>query len=339
MSANSFRLEQLFEKYVSDTITNEELKEFWHLMDGITENDSLNKKLETLWNQWDNLYNPAARVNKEKIFSRILEKGKEGEINFEKIHRRRIWPRIAAAAAIFIFIVTGSYFFFLNRSRPEIDVQQRAMSESTAYIRNLKLSDGSTVVLQAASVLDYPGSFTGNTREVTLTGEAYFDIHHDAGKPFIIHTGKVKTTVLGTAFNIRADGKNITVSVTRGKVRVEDDRKVLAVLAPNQQITYTIRAAIAEQKAVNAMQIAVDWTKQDMVFEGASFGSIAEVVSKRYGVTIEFKNQELRQCMIVASFSGMETLENVMEILCTVRNASYSMKDNRHIIIDGKGCE
>jgi ferric-dicitrate binding protein FerR (iron transport regulator) len=339
MSANSLRLERLFDKYVSDTITNEELIEFWQLMVGITENDRMNKRLETLWNQVDNSYNPAARVNREKIFSRILEKGKEREINFEKLHRRQSWPRIAAAAAIIIFIVTGSYFFFLNGYRPETVFQQRARNGSTAYIRNVTLSDGSTVVLQATSVLDYPGSFTGNTREVTLTGEAYFDIHQDERKPFIIHTGKVKTTVLGTAFNIRADGENITVSVTRGRVRVEDDRKVLAVLAPNQQITYTVRAAIVEQKAVNAMQIATDWTKQDMVFEGASFASIAEVVSKRYGVTIEFKNPELRLCMIVASFSGIETLENVMEILCTIRNASYSIKDNQHIVIDGKGCE
>lgn len=80
----------------------------------------------------------------------------------------------------------------------------KAGDQLTGFIRHLTLPDGTTVVLQANSRLRYPEKFTGNTREITLSGEAYFDVAHDAQKPFIIHTGKIRTTVLGTAFKISA---------------------------------------------------------------------------------------------------------------------------------------
>src|SRR5690606_2859673 len=89
--------------------------------------------------------------------------------------------------------------------------------------RLLHLPDGSTVIVGVGSKLNYPSSFDSlRTREVYLEGQAYFDIRHNPQKPFIIHTGKVATTVLGTSFNIKAwpEDQDITVTVTRGKVRV-----------------------------------------------------------------------------------------------------------------------
>src|SRR6202012_4985743 len=147
--------------------------------------------------------------------------------------------------------------------------------------------------------LDYPAAFPADSREVTLRGQAYFDVRHDDRKPFIIHTGKVSTTVLGTAFNISSDSNKVTVSVTGGKVRVQDGKKILAELTPNQQIVYKVPEEAAEKTTVNAEQLVTNWTKQDMEFDGDSFGGIAEVLSKRYGVMIRFKNPELTKCLIV----------------------------------------
>lgn len=248
--------------------------------------------------------------------------------------------RWVAAACILLVLSSVAYFQFSSEKQPgNAMIQPTFTPPSASYIRYITLSDSSSVVLHAGSKLQYPVSFNGNTREVTLSGEAYFDIASNLAKPFIIHTGKVKTTVLGTSFNIKADGKQVIVSVTRGKVKVEDESKVLAVLTPDQQVSYDLPdAKIAHQK-VNANDIVTDWTREDMVFNGISFEEIAGILSKRYGVAVQFKNELLKKCKVRASFSGTEKLEQVSSVLCGIRNGTYQQLADGTIVLDGEGCE
>ena len=258
--------------------------------------------------------------------------------------RRRNWWRMAAAA-VFILLL-GSfvwYAFTLKAPKAEIAAVNPAAAvageKSTGFIRHITLPDGTRVVLQANSRLDYPEQFIGNAREVVLSGEAYFDVVEDKRKPFIIYTGRVRTTVLGTAFNIRAlpDDKKITVSVTHGKVKVENDRQLLAVLTINQQVTYQPVTAVVSKDTVNAASLVTDWTKHEMVFEGQSFEEVAALVGRRYGVEIRFKNEALKKCTIKAYFDGTETLENVLNVLCIISNAHRSMSDGKMVLLDGEG--
>jgi len=145
--------------------------------------------------------------------------------------------------------------------------------------------------------------------------------------------------VLGTAFNIKADEKRVIVSVTRGKVKVEDDRKVLAVLTPDQQVLYDVPESKTAQQKVNANSVVTDWTKEDMVFNGISFEEIAGMLSKRYGASVTFKNPAMKHCKIRASFSGTETIEQVVSVLCGIRNGSYVQMTDGTIALDGEGCE
>jgi ferric-dicitrate binding protein FerR (iron transport regulator) len=243
------------------------------------------------------------------------------------------------AAAVFILLSTGAYFWYSHAVTPEITrvIPPPATIEPLLYTRYLTLPDGSTVIVHAGSELSYPRSFSGNTREVTLKGEAYFDIRHNDHQPFIIHTGSVKTTVLGTAFNIKANDNKITVTVTRGKVKVEDTQKVLAILTPDHELVYDVIKAIPESRNAPAKQ-SISWARQDMLFDGASFADIAERMGRRYQVSISFANDHIKQCPISATFNGTESLEEVLTVLCTARNASYTMK-NGNIVIDGKGCQ
>jgi len=343
MPANSNRLQELFDKYVRSSITSEEFTEFWQLIKEMQDSDALSTELTSLWRQWETQAQPGAGPDKSKIFNRIMDKGREREIDFDKlrIHPLTRWSRKLAVAAAVVAISIGIYLLYTGKTKsiaaPSL---YAAHTQAPGYTRHIVLPDGSTVVLHAGSTLDYPAAFSSGSREVSLQGEAYFDVRHDDKAPFVIHTGKIFTTVLGTAFDISSDSNKVTVSVTGGKVRVEDGKKVLAVLASNQQIVYKVPDETTEKNIVNATQLVTDWTKQDMVFDGDSFGEIARVIAQRYGVSIRFKNPELVKCLIVASFSGTETLDNVLEMLCTIRNASYShQSESKEIIIDGKGCE
>jgi len=342
MASNTARLEELFDKYVRGTISSVEFNEFWQLVKEGHAGDALSAELTALWQEWETR-TPESGPDKAKVFNRIMAKGREREIDFGKLdaYSMKRWLRPVAAAAVLLLLLAGGYLLYILK--PAATIAQVAGIVQTQHpdrTRHIVLPDGSTVILHAGSKLDYPSTFPANIREITLSGEAYFDVRHDDRKPFVIHTGKVRTTVLGTAFNIRWDSSKVTVSVTGGKVRVENDKKVLAELSPNEQIVYNTSDDKTEQKKVDAGQLVTSWTKQDMVFDGDSFGAIAGVVSKRYGVTIRFKNPELAKCQIVASFSGTETLEFVLETLCTIRSASYVRNpDSGEIEIDGKGCE
>ena len=206
--------------------------------------------------------------------------------------------------------------------------------------RYIRLQDGSTVLLNEGSQLDYPAGFANNKREVTLSGEAYFDIRPDAKRPFIVHTGKINTTVLGTAFNIKAypEQKQITVTVTRGKVKVGDNKKTFGVIVPNESIAVNTEINSFRLERVNADE-ALTWKKQYLVLDDISLEEAAVLIGNRYHVNISFSKEALENCRISATFLNNENLEQVLTVVTGVVDADYTLQPNDEVIISGEGCE
>lgn len=335
------RLRELAEKWLTGEITPEEksLIEQWYNNEPGT---------PVFWKTPESEDEVRAR-----IFSRLQEtiaaSAPAEDVPVIGINRfRQNLRRIAGVAAIFAFAILGTWLLFQREKQNKAGTDQvsivasgsQILDQTTNYTRHLTLPDGSTVILKANSKLDYSGNFSGKSREVILVGEAYFDIRHDEKRPFIIHTGEVKTTVLGTAFNINANpySRRIVIAVTRGKVRVEKQDKVLAILHPNQQVVCNPNAPEGELKEVNAEALVTDWTRQDMVFDGQSFPQIVDLLNRRYGVEIRLNNPALEHCTIKAFFNGTESLDKVLDVLCIISNSRYSHPDEHRYIIDGEGC-
>lgn len=323
------KIKELSEKWMKGTLSEEEraLFESWY-----------HQPAEAAI-QW-----PGEETEEElrsRIFNSISAATRAGEGT--KILRLHRWRRISVAAVI---LIAGLTTWYVVRSRgPKAAVAlvhapaHKAAEKPAEFIRHFTLPDGTQVVLQKGGRLDYPAQFTGSGREVSLSGEAYFDVAEDNSKPFVIHTGSVRTTVLGTAFNIRAlpDNKEIIVSVTTGKVKVEDSRKLLAVLTSNQQIKYQPVSAAVSKDSVNVASLVTDWTKREMAFDGQSFEQVAQILGRRYGVEIIFKREALKKCSIKAFFNGTEKLENVLNTLCTISTTNYKMEDGNTVVLDGPG--
>lgn len=336
------RIQELAEKWLNGEITPEEQAEFeqWY-----------NNEAQTPV-FWENAESETAV--RDRIFSRLQKAIAQEEVPVGEISEAAIIPirhklrRAMAIAAVFCLASLVIWWLFQQEKQsagsPERSTlavsEPQIVDQTTNYTRHLTLPDGSTVVLKANSKLDYTGNFSGKSREVILVGEAYFDIRHDENRPFIIHTGEVKTTVLGTAFNINANpqSRKIVIAVTRGKVKVEKRDKVLAILHPNQQVSCTANAVEGELKEVNAEAIVTDWTRQDMVFDGQSFQQIVELLSRRYGVSIRLNNPALEKCSIKAFFNGTESLDKVLDVLCIISNSTFSHPEEHQYLIDGQGC-
>lgn len=248
---------------------------------------------------------------------------------------KRFW--LYAAVAAVCLTVLGISFWKLNDKEREalIATSPKEQSEN----RFVLLPDSSRVVLRPGSRLEYKTDFKGATREVSLIGEAYFDIYRKENQPFIIHTGKVKTVVLGTAFTIKAaDGEEeVKVMVQRGKVRVEREEKFMAELTANQQIEVRTAVEVPKQEALAAVDNTFDWTAEDMRFDAQAFSELTSRLERRYDVEIRFKNPDLAHCPISGKFSGLETLEEVLDFLCTTRGAIFQ-RNGQVVEIDGKGC-
>lgn len=272
------------------------------------------------------------------------------------VRRRRI-TRLAIAAALSAVITAllWTLSFHNDTSGRSATVQQLASSEymeevnKSGAIKRIHLSDGSTVVLEADGRLRYPRDFaSADMRVVYLSGEAFFDVAKDPGKPFLVHADQVVTRVLGTSFRVKArEGEgDIIVSVKTGKVSVyalsdhqaeEDSQKDAVILMPNQQLTYqrtldTFSKNIVEKPEILSPSV----TQEDFHFEDQPVKEVFAVLENAYGIEIIFDEEVMRRCHFTASL-GTEPLFEKLQIICRAIGARYEVIDAR-VVITSIGC-
>ncbi len=249
-------------------------------------------------------------------------------INLEEVPVIPLYKRIpyaAAAAVILIVGLTGLFFFQLNI--PD-EAHTTTFSNGTPSNQLVNLADGSSILLSPGSRITYPISFTNlRSREVVLDGEAFFDIRRDPSKPFIIETGKLKTRVLGTSFNIQAFQKesNITVTVMRGKVEVSAPGRTLAQLRPAEQIRYNSRTYKAVRSVVDTSGY-ITWKNPLLFFDDITVEEACRLISERYKVNIIVTGKTLGSKRFTTSFYKTERLEKVLESICEFNRAKYRSK-------------
>jgi transmembrane sensor len=342
--ANNIKFTELLNNYLAGKATPEDYRQLMQLIKGGKFDDLLKSHIDHALHHADTTTD-LDENNSRQILLNILNSEQQTDelINADKpAIKRRILLWTAAAAAVLLFVTVFYRFPDKKINKKEVarienkKLQPIIGDKGKKYIR---LEDGSTVLLNKGSRLDYPETFGTATREVTLTGEGYFDIQHEAARPFIVHTGKVKTTVLGTAFNIRAypGQKEIIVTVTRGKVKVSDDKKTMGTITSNESIAVNTENKSYRQEKVSTEE-AVAWKKQYLVLDNISLGDAAVLIDARYHVTISFSKDELKDCRISATFLDNESLEHVLNVVTGVINGRYSSQPNDQVIISGKGC-
>lgn len=325
MSVTDIR--QLLEKYEAGTCSPEELKALEAWYESFRHPDATDAGWEA----------------DEVLTRELMQDFRDMQRRRERLLGGNGWRSWWKVAAVVIPLAGIGAFLWMSRPSAGTSVPGPMLAEAPAKPdskRFIQLPDSSTVVLREGSTLLYPVAFDGNEREVTLTGEGYFDVREQPGKPFRIRSGKLVTTVLGTAFTIKAypGQEHVTVTVNSGKVKIEehDSNKLLGILQQDQQIIYENSAAVAETRRVKAEE-SVTWLKKGMDFNSVPFGDIAEQIAGQYQVKIEFASESLRNCRIRATFEGTETLDQVLFVLCTVGNTTYSHSE-KGIVISGEGC-
>jgi transmembrane sensor len=333
------RFKYLFQQFVNRKATPGEKDEFSSMLRSYDYDTEVQILLDELWE------NPSALNNMEAdkaewIFREII--ASPNSVRKTKIFT--IKRSLVGVAASFLLITGMSLLFYKQQSSPLIPVKSYVKNIQTVRPdiparRFINLPDGSSVILNVDGKLEFDKDFTNGNREVTLTGEAYFDIVHDTKHPFIVHTGKFRTTVLGTAFNIKASPGNETVIVTvrRGKVKVGDSINTYNIIDPDQQVVFKSEAVTHIKKSVESHAF-IAWTAGDIYFDDVSMRDVANQLQERFNVSIAFSNDLIKHCRFSATFLKGQSLAQILNIIGEFNQVKYHFQNKNSIILDGTGC-
>ena len=184
---------------------------------------------------------------------------------------------------------------------------------------SVKLPDGTIAYLNAGSKLMYPSSFNGNKREVFLIGEGFFDVTHNASKPFIVTTAELEVEVLGTKFNLSAypSDKTVETVLVEGKVKINETKFSLLknnhILEPNQQAVYYRKSTKTKIRKVDVMNY-VTWHEGYLNFNSTDLGNIVKKLERYYNIKIQIK-ESLGVSSITGKLKLVEETDNVLKIL------------------------
>ena len=270
-------------------------------------------------------------------------------------YRGILWAASVAAAVIIVALLALNHTN--NKQVLKNELAANVVTTRPGSKSKVQLPDGTQVWLNADSKISYKNNFLGDIREVTLSGEAFFDVVKDKTRPFIIHTGSIDLKVLGTAFNVRSypNEKTTETSLIRGSVEIllhnNPDKKY--ILKPNEKLVVNnsiTKAAGSKNQDENTGQdqqimtlskilfdkqdssnIETRWTNDLLDFDGTPFANIVTELERLYKVRFIIKDEKLKQVRFTGVFSN-KSLDEVMEALRISGQFQYKFKNDVVIV-------
>lgn len=252
------------------------------------------------------------------------------------------WKWLGAAAAA-VLIGIASFVVLRSNDHPVEMVKLMERQNGKATRASIELADGSKIWLNAESKLSYPDVFDGNTREVYLTGEAFFDIAPNPKKPFIVHFSAGSIHVLGTSFNVRAyENEAVQTSVRTGKVafirngRLGENPDTIYITPDEKVILQTAVADSDSNSIVKEVTSSEDdkaWTEGRLVFRDRTLEDIAAELERTFGKKVTFTSDAPRYYRLTGAFQD-NSLQDIMYYLARSKAFHYTITDSTLLITE-----
>ncbi|GAB3172929.1 FecR family protein [Telluribacter humicola] len=266
----------------------------------------------------------------------------------ETTQRTRILPvlqRVAAAAVLLLVVVWVGKGVLVPGGPEATTTPMTQRDVANGQQLTIKLTDGTVIKLNAGSTLSYPEKFRSKTREVHLTGEAFFEVASDPNAPFIIHTEDVQIRVIGTKFSVKAypEGDDVQVAVVEGKVGINPSEQASAqpstasekkevYLTPNEMATFE-----KDKKEINVTSFdeteLLGWKDGILYFEKADFAEVVRKLERWYGVKIRI--QAGKKVDPEWRFSGKfenKSIDYILNVCSYPDRFTYELTDREVII-------
>lgn len=196
----------------------------------------------------------------------------------------------------------------------------------------LVLSDGTKVWLNADSELSFPVKFLGKKREISLLGEAYFEVAENREKPFVIHAQENSVEVLGTAFNLRsyADEDRVETTLVKGSVKLNTADDKTLVLSPGQQ---GIIAADHSLTVKNVdTRLYTSWKDGMFTFKSMALEEIMKTFSRWYDIEVVYENEALKQLHFTGNMKRYEEINPHLRLISFTTNVDFEIEDHKILV-------
>ncbi len=277
-------------------------------------------------------------LKERKLFDSILLLGDKKTVHPRKgkiVQQIRSWKVAVwkvAAIAVILYALGNMYQFVPEEKKTVVPMQSIYVPAGQRV--NLTLSDGTNVWLNARTRMLYPAVFDGTVRQVTIDGEAYFDVMKDEEKPFVVETEKCKMEVLGTEFDIKSysDKEDCEVALMEGCVKVVSLRKTdeTLILEPNEKACLQADGTLKVSR-VDDFDI-YRWKEGLICFKKKSFLSIMNELEQYFGTQIKVENKEALKHSFTGKFRQTDGLDYALRVLQKDISFVYERDDENSTI-------
>lgn len=314
---------ELFAKELESNLTSEE-KEL--LNNGLQNNKLLNEQFQAMRHFWFRFY--------PKNFSHNIIERTEKKLKFtyknNSPKNNQIVYKIAVGILLLVSLGLSGFLFLKKENQPSLNEYQCKTNE----VRQIELSDGTKVWLNSGSSIIALEPFTGETRNVKLYGEAYFEVASDAKMPFIVETPNLNTKVLGTEFNISSwpNSKIQEIELYEGKVQLEPqgNNQNNVFLVPGKRAHFNTengKIVVSENGGEN--QAA--WRNGILNFYNEELNQIASILERKFNTQILVTCSKAGNLRYTAEFKT-ESLDKILHLLSEAKKFEYHISEQGVII-------
>lgn len=314
---------QHIRRYLNGTYNSREAKEMAESLLRADKDGVLDDLADEVWEEAMSLPDPSEQDKEQykKEARQLLRNLRPQKHSFTK----RISYLVTGIVAS-ILVIWGVFSM-----KQQWDIQHITMAQATTGFgekKEVTLPDGSQIVLNACSQLQYPSQFIGEKREVKLTGEAYFKVKSNPEKPFSIQTSAFQVEVLGTEFNIKsyAHDQIQSVEVESGKVQITlpEDR----IRLKKQEQIYLNKQSGEYSKLKRSENKVAAWRNGVLHFYQTPLTDVAKELERRYHCRISFRQGEVFENLISGEHDN-QSLDSVLEALHYICGINYEKDGNQ----------
>ena len=337
MSKQSEHIDHLIARYISGEASETEKQELRLWMD---ENEANRKYFDGIRFVDDKAVasHQRIKVDVEKAWKDVhMQMKSSRKINSSKVPIRvmPLWLRVAAVVVLISGLSLVFYNQLSNHALPKYEASVVAPADS---IINYVLADSSVVTLNHNSKIAQAADYGKTERRVKLTGEAFFSVQHNAGKPFIVESNGTFIRVTGTSFNVKGEDSDSLVEVyvkTGSVLFFTESNEGLTLIAGESGIYNRNKGTFI--KAVVSDPNLTAYVNRVFVFYDTSLNEVFRQLKRVYGVNISVDDPKLGLCTITVSFND-DNIETILDIIAETLNLKYTVNNKQQYVFEGPLC-
>jgi ferric-dicitrate binding protein FerR (iron transport regulator) len=325
---------EFFIKYLQGNCSETEFEQLYLWIRKDSLNDSERRIIKDVWDEFEPEAGPVEKIKYNRVLDKIhhqinIDRNSAHFVNQKAPTKNRLLLTLTRAAAILLLPVLSLLFYtnLSHRDRYADNLNTLEVEAPAGSRMHIELGDGTKVWLNQGSKLKYPPRFEGENRKVYLTGEAYFEVAHNASVPFIVGTERLEVRATGTAFNVSAypGDDNIATTLVEGKVILyeRETNSEIKALLPGECLKFIPQKNIYILESMNTGKY-IAWKDGRLVFKNERVEDVAKKLARWYNVEVEIANEKVNDFTFTATFMD-ETLPQVLELMTLATPVNYQL--------------